>query len=63
MNTPPSVDTTWRHHKGEIYKVLLITNLDSTSVDYVPTVVYVHIITGKIWSRPLSDWERSFTLV
>lgn len=48
----------WKHHNGNKYKVLYIANeLDSEK--YPKTVVYIGT-NGKIWTRPLSDWERSF---
>jgi hypothetical protein len=51
----------WRHHTGRIYVFIFIANEESTKPEYPPTVVYKGISNGKIWTRPLSDWSRSFT--
>lgn len=52
----------WRHTNGNIYEIMYIANEHSTNPKYVPTVVYKGE-NGKIWSRPSSDWERSFTKI
>jgi len=52
----------FKHRNGNIYTILLLTNTDSTPErlkDHPIDVVYVGQ-NGKIWSRPLSDWYRSF---
>ncbi|NUY43472.1 hypothetical protein HZS35_18150 [Pantoea brenneri] len=41
----------------------MLTNTTSTKAEYPPTVVYRNADTRTDWSRPLSDWHRSFTLV
>jgi hypothetical protein len=54
----------YQHKNGNIYTVILLTNTDSTlerQVDHPIDVVYMGQ-NGKIWSRRLSDWERSFTI-
>jgi hypothetical protein len=73
-NNPPSrivddikrlVGKQFKHRNGNIYTVLLLTNTDSTPerlVDHPIDVVYMGQ-NGKIWSRRLSDWDRSFTNV
>jgi hypothetical protein len=53
-------NTYWLHKNGNLYSVLMITNQDSTREEYPVTVVYIGL-NGKVWSRPLSDWHRSFT--
>lgn len=53
----------FRHRNGNIYTVLILTNTGSTPerlIDHPIDVVYMGQ-NGKIWSRPLSDWDRSFT--
>ena len=53
----------FKHRNGNIYTVLLLTNTDSTPErlkDHPIDVVYMGQ-NGKIWSRPLNDWNRSFT--
>lgn len=53
----------FKHRNGNIYTVLLLTNTDSTPErlkDHPIDVVYMGQ-NGKIWSRLLNDWDRSFT--
>jgi len=53
----------YKHKNGKIYTVLLLTNTNSTPErlkDHPIDVVYMGQ-NGKIWSRPLNDWDRSFT--
>jgi hypothetical protein len=51
----------FKHKNGNIYTVLFLTNIDSTP-EHPIDVVYMGQ-NGKIWSRRLSDWDRSFTLL
>lgn len=59
----PKLGSKWRHRNGVEYMVQMITNEDSTRPEYPTTVVYVTILNGKRWSRPLSEWYRSMTEV
>lgn len=56
----PGIGLTWRHRNGALYVVRLFTNEFSERAEYPVTVVYEGA-GGKMWSRPLSDWHRSFT--
>jgi len=51
----------WIHRNGQRYRVLLLTNQQSTQASYPVTVVYQNTSNLTTWSRPLSDWHRSFT--
>jgi hypothetical protein len=63
MNDIPAIGSLWRHHNGNEYTVVMITNLKSERLDEYPiTVVYVGG-NGNIWSRPLHRWHSSMTLV
>jgi hypothetical protein len=53
----------WKHRNGNIYRVLLITNMQSTKEEYPVTVVYEGYVNREIWSRPLSTWHSSMTQV
>lgn len=53
----------WRHHSGRVYRVERVTNTAHISEKFPPMVVYVNVYNGTEWSRPLSDWHRSFTFV
>ena len=55
----------FKHRNGNIYTVLFLTNIDSTPErlnEHPIDVVYMGQ-NGKIWSRRLSDWDRSFVNV
>ena len=54
-------ETNWQHKNGSVYEVLMIANEQTAMPDVYPvTVVYRNIANGRIWSRPVSEWERSF---
>ena len=53
----------WEHNNGILYRVLMLTNVDTERPDQYPvTVVYENAVTGSVWSRPLTEWHRSMTL-
>ena len=61
--TKAEIGKQYRHRNGNTYTVICLTNLGSTverQVRYPIAVVYMGQ-NGKIWSRALSDWDRSFT--
>lgn len=57
----PQPGSIYQHHNGRVYRVMFITNLSSRSDAHPPDVVYAGR-NGHLWSRPLSDWDRSMTL-
>lgn len=56
----PAPESTWRHKNGNLYRVLCVTNIAQRREDHPPDVVYQGR-NGNIFSRPLADWDRSFT--
>ena len=52
-------DSKWKHYNGIEYKVIAIANEENT--EKYPTQVIYKGENGKVWSRLLSDWHRSFT--
>jgi hypothetical protein len=50
----------WTHRNGNIYQVLMITNLPDEE-RYPKTVVYQNLANQTLWSRRFDDWLRSFT--
>lgn len=60
-DTVPNLKSLWKHTNGNIYQVLLVTNLPN-DVCYPMTIVYQGA-NGAIWSRPASDWHRSMTFI
>lgn len=55
----------YKHTNGNIYAIVFLTNVhgDASSQKKHPIdVVYIGP-NGALWSRPLSDWDRSFTEV
>jgi len=57
----PKVGSIWLHKKGDLYRVLAISNMPDED-RYPRTVVYQNVNTDAVWSRPARDWLRSFTL-
>lgn len=51
------------HHTNKgLYTPIMITNLDTKYPEKYPvTVVYIGE-NGKYWSRPFSEWSRSFQI-
>lgn len=56
----PTIGSRWKHHNGNLYTVLLLTNSESTRPEEYPITVVYQGANGLIWSRPLSNWYRSF---
>ena len=63
----PEEGSKWLHYNGKTYTVCTVTNLGNLTERHPPDVVYYTL--GEVgtrvnfWSRPLSDWHRSFTRV
>lgn len=56
--------TVWQHTNGNVYRVMFITNSFHPHEQHPPHVVYETLqYPERKWSRPLSDWHRSFTFV
>ncbi len=55
----------YKHTNGIVYTVLFLTNTDADEAqkEKYPVTVIHQGANGKRWSRFLSDWDRSFTLV
>ena len=53
----------WKHKNGNKYEVITIANSETKTDRYPVTVIYKNIYNGSIWSRSLSDWHRSMTLL
>lgn len=56
----PKPGSIWVDTNGKQYKIECITNTSARSSQYPITVVYVNTHNKTVWSRPLSDWHRSF---
>lgn len=58
----PAIGSLWKHHNGNVYKVVCFTNIESTRPDKYPlTVVYQNVANKKLYSRRFCDWHRSMT--
>jgi hypothetical protein len=55
----PRDNTKWQHTSGSVYEVITVANMNATKPEYVRTVVY-RDQDQNVWTRPLSDWHRSF---
>jgi len=54
----------WQHYNGNVYEVMCLANTESTNTyKYPVTVVVLPLTSGTIWSRPLSTWCDSMTLL
>jgi len=51
----PEIGKTYRHFKGNLYKVICIANHSET---LEKMVVYKHLKTGDTWVRPMSMWDE-----
>lgn len=60
---PIEKNSVWHHNNGNVYTVIEIANLDSKDLTKYPITVVYRGKNGKIWTRPLTDWHRSFTKV
>jgi hypothetical protein len=62
-HSAPEIGSLWRHYNGQVYQVVRITNLQSKKPEYPETVVYFNVLQDTWWSRPVSEWHRSFSRV
>lgn len=55
----------WQHKNGIYYTILAVVNQNyqHDPVQFPITIVYINMKNLSIWSRPASDWDRSFTLI
>ncbi|WP_316194406.1 hypothetical protein [Bradyrhizobium sp. SZCCHNRI3052] len=62
QSTWPEIGSIWSHYNGNVYEVVMFTNIDSTRQDQYPTtIVHRNVVNGKNYSRKLADWKRSMT--
>ena len=60
----PAPNSIWQHKNGDQYQVILIANEHTERPNEYPiTVVYRRLKDDKVWSRTLSRWHGSFTLI
>lgn len=55
----------FKHKNGQRYKVLFLTNTVTDAkrnIEHPIDVIYIGS-NGNKWSRALSDWDRSFTII
>jgi len=58
------VGSRWIHRRGEVYVVEAVANLHSQNFSRWPiTIVYTGESSKKTWTRPYTDWHRSFSLL
>ena len=50
-----TVGKTYKHHKGNIYKIIALAKHSETCEDMI---VYQNIEKGDIWVRPKSMWNE-----
>ena len=49
----------YAHTNGNVYKVLMFSNVKSKNPNYAETVTYENVNNNKVYSRPTDDWFRS----
>ncbi len=63
-DNPPIPGDVYEHNNGNRYKIVMLTNLRTERPKQYPvTAVYQNVTNGTVWSRPVNDWARSFTLL
>lgn len=63
IENEPTIGSLWQHYNGVIYEVIYLANIDTTDSEKYPETVVYKGVNGKIWTRPLKDWYRSFKQV
>jgi hypothetical protein len=51
----PEPGQTYRHHRGNLYKCLMLAT-HSESLDEM--VIYQRLDNGQVWARPMSVWTQ-----
>jgi len=60
----PAAGQQWKHRKGHVYTVIGVTNEPSEEKAHkFPVTVFYRAPDGRVWSRKLDSWMRSFTLI
>ena len=54
-----SIGKTYRHYKGNVYKILALAKHSETCEDMI---VYQNVEKGDIWVRPKSMWNEEVTV-
>ncbi len=63
MSQLPTPGSVWSHTNGNRYTVMCIANEFTERPEQYPQTVVYQGENGRIWSRHVSDWARSMTLV
>ena len=59
----PEIGSLWRHHSGDLYRIIDVLNLGSRRLDKFPVTIAYRGENGERWSRPFHAWHKSFTRV
>jgi len=57
----PAPGTRWSHKNGNVYEVVMLSNLGSSDVQRYPVYITYKGANGLVWTRALHDWHRSMT--
>ena len=64
LSAMPKPREIWQHYNGCKYEILYIANIANKNKNYPVTIVYKTVCNNNnIWTKKLSDWHRSMTLV
>ncbi|UPT52992.1 hypothetical protein [Hafnia phage yong3] len=62
MQKLPNIWSMWQHHNGNVYRVLMLANVDSNHPCYQVTVIYEDS-NGKVWAKTLDNFMENMTEV
>lgn len=55
------IGSIWKHTNGTEYKVMSLSNLQTTDVKrFIPTVIYEGLYSHTVWSRPIVEFLKKF---
>jgi hypothetical protein len=57
----PAPGTRWAHKNGNVYEVVMLSNLGSADPKRYPVYITYKGANGLVWTRALHDWHRSMT--
>lgn len=58
----PQIGSIWEHKNGNLYRVLLVTNTESTNKKYPVTIVY-RGANGNLWTKSLDKFLEKMVQV
>jgi hypothetical protein len=63
MPTFIKIGSTWAHHSGREYRVLILANTETARPEEYPITVIYQGANGHIWAKPLDNFLAKMTWV